>query len=127
MSWPLLSLREWQRRPLRMSITTMGVALAVAALWSLLAFAHGYQTGLRNDLDKLGAHIIVVPKGCPYDAASLALHGASWPCYLQAAYLQEVRGTRRAGVAGAVWARRGLPPGWRGRARAGRVISRPGA
>jgi hypothetical protein len=93
MTWTLLSLREWQRRPLRMSITTMGVALAVAALWSLLAFAHGYQPGLRNDLDKLGAHIIVVPKGCPYDAASLALHGASWPCYLKAEYLKEVRGT----------------------------------
>jgi ABC-type lipoprotein release transport system permease subunit len=99
MTWTLLSLREWQRRPLRMSITTMGVALAVAALWSLLAFAHGYQTGLRNDLDKLGAHIIVVPKGCPYDAASLALHGASWPCYLKAEYLKEVRGTHGIAVA----------------------------
>jgi putative ABC transport system permease protein len=34
-----------------------------------------------------------VPKGCPYDAASIALHGASWPCYLKSEYLQEVRTT----------------------------------
>jgi putative ABC transport system permease protein len=42
-------------------------------------------------LDRLGAHILVVPKGCPYDAASLALHGANWPCHLKASYLDEVR------------------------------------
>src|SRR5262249_4384281 len=38
-----------------------------------------------------GAHILVVPKGCPYDAASMALHGASWPCYLKESYLAQVR------------------------------------
>src|SRR5205823_5829794 len=41
--------------------------------------------------DRLGAHLLVVPKGCPYDAASMALHGANWPCYLKDRYLQEVR------------------------------------
>jgi putative ABC transport system permease protein len=35
--------------------------------------------------------VLVVPKGCPYDAASIALHGANWPCYLKAEYLKEVR------------------------------------
>ena len=90
MIW-LLSLREWQRRPLRMSISTLGVALAVAALWSLLAFGRGYRDGVQDELDHLGAHVLLVPKGCPYDATSLALHGASWPCYLKAAYLSQVR------------------------------------
>jgi putative ABC transport system permease protein len=46
---------------------------------------------MRRELDRLGAHILVVPKGCPYDAASIALHGASWPCYLKERYLAEVR------------------------------------
>jgi len=45
----------------------------------------------------LGAHVLVVPKGCPYDAASMALHGANWPCYLKQSYLEEVRAV--AGVA----------------------------
>jgi len=84
-------MKEWRRRPLRTGVTSAGVAIATAALFSLLAFQHGYQTGMRGELERLGAHILVVPKGCPYDAASMALHGASWPCFLKQAYLKEVR------------------------------------
>lgn len=91
MTWIQLSIKEWQRRPLRTGVTAAGVAIAVAALFSLLAFQRGYHQGLRNELDRLGAHVLVVPKGCPYDAASVALHGASWPCYLKERYLGEVR------------------------------------
>src|SRR5499427_4129043 len=90
MTWFQLSLKEWQRRPLRTSVTAAGVAIATAALFSLLAFQHGYRQGVHQELDRLGAHILVVPKGCPYDAASMALHGASWPCYLKQSYLDEV-------------------------------------
>jgi putative ABC transport system permease protein len=93
MTWVTLSFREWQRRPLRTAITVLGVAISTAALFSLLSFQRGYREGIHRELDRLGAHILVVPKGCPYDAASIALHGASWPCYLQAAYLDEVRAT----------------------------------
>ncbi|MHB8523111.1 MAG: ABC transporter permease, partial [Limisphaerales bacterium] len=84
MTWLALSLKDWQRRPLRNGVTAAGVAIAVAALFSLLAFQRGYQDGLAHELDRLGAQVLVVPKGCPYDAASIALHGASWPCYLKA-------------------------------------------
>jgi putative ABC transport system permease protein len=91
MTWLALSLKDWQRRPLRTGVTAAGVAIAVAALFSLLAFQRGYREGLRRELDRLGAHVLVVPKGCPYDAASIALHGASWPCYLKERYLAEVR------------------------------------
>ena len=59
------------------------MALAVAAFFSIVSFQRGYQRGLRLELDRLGAHLLVVPKGCPYDAASMALHGANWPCYLK--------------------------------------------
>lgn len=99
MTWLGLSLKEWQRRPLRTAITAAGTAIAVAALFSLLAFQRGYQGGLRKELDELGAHILLVPKGCPYDAASMALHGAAWPCYLKEAYLQEVLGVSAVGAA----------------------------
>src|SRR5215472_5149756 len=91
MTWFELSLKEWQRRLLRTSVTAAGVAIATAALFSLLAFQHGYREGVHQELDRLGAHILVVPKGCPYDAASMALHGASWPCFLKQEYLSEVR------------------------------------
>src|SRR5579864_1159165 len=91
MTWIELSLKEWRRRPLRTSLTTAGVAIATAALFSLLAFQRGYRDGVRQELDRLGAHVLLAPKGCPYDAASMALHGASWPCYLKQSYLKEVR------------------------------------
>src|SRR5437764_6581269 len=73
MNWLALSSNEWRRRPLRTGITTAGVAIAVAAMFSLLAFHDGYRDGVRHEIDRLGAHILVVPKGCPYDAASIAL------------------------------------------------------
>jgi len=76
---------------MRTAVTAAGVAIAVAAMFSLLAFHQGYREGMSHELDRLGAHVLVVPKGCPYDAASMALHGATWPCYLSASYLQEVR------------------------------------
>src|SRR2546423_1937305 len=91
MDWMRLSSKEWRRRPLRTAVTVAGVAIATAALFSLLAFQSGYREGVGHELDRLGAHILVVPKGCPYDAASIALHGASWPCYLKARYVEEIR------------------------------------
>ena len=88
-----LSTKEWRRRPLRSIVTAAGVAIAVAALFGLLAFHDGYRAGVQHEIDRLGAHVLVVPKGCPYDAASIALHGASWPCYLKSNYLAEVSAT----------------------------------
>ncbi len=91
MTWAGLSSKEWCRRPLRSGIAAAGVALGTAALFSLLCFEAGYRAGVRRELDGLGAHVLLVPKGCPYDAASMALHGASWPCYLKQEYLTDVR------------------------------------
>src|SRR5262245_47293865 len=90
MTWFKLALSGLWRRPLRSSLTAAGVAIAIAAAFCLLAFQHGYRASLWRELDRLGAHILVVPKGCPYDAVSLALHGANWPCHLKASYLAEV-------------------------------------
>jgi putative ABC transport system permease protein len=89
-NWLALSMNEWRRRPLRNGATAAGIAIAVAAMFSLLAFHDGYRNGIRSEINRLGAHVLVVPKGCPYDAASIALHGANWPCYLKSDYLKEV-------------------------------------
>ncbi|MBI5386460.1 MAG: ABC transporter permease [Verrucomicrobia bacterium] len=91
MTWLRLAFKEWRRRPVRTGVTAAGVAIAVAALFSLLAFLRGYGQGVRREVERLGAHVLVAPKGCPYDAASLALHGASWPCYLKMRFLDEIR------------------------------------
>lgn len=93
MHWLKLALQNSVRRKLRTFVTLSGVAIAVAALFSLLAFQRGYQTGMQTELERLGAHILVTPKGCPYDAASIALHGATWPCYLKEEYVKSVAQT----------------------------------
>jgi putative ABC transport system permease protein len=91
------------RRKLRSVVTAIGVAVAVAALFSVLSFQRGYEEGIRGELERLGAHVLVVPKGCPYDAASIALHGASWPCYLKADYLKTVQDTPHVATAAPVF------------------------
>jgi putative ABC transport system permease protein len=90
------------RRWMRTLVTASGVAVATAAVFSLLSFQRNYQAGLSKDLDRLGASILVVPKGCPYDAASLALRGASWPCYLKQSYVDGVARTPHVLVAAPV-------------------------
>ena len=99
MNWLALSAHEWLRRPLRTAVTAAGVAIGIAAMFSLLAFHDRYGEAMRKEIDQIGAHVLVVPKGCPYDATSIALHGANWPCYLKASYFAEVSHTP--GVAGA--------------------------
>jgi putative ABC transport system permease protein len=88
-----LALKNLSRRPLRTTLTVSGVALAVAVLYSLWSFQNGYQARLKDELASLGAHILVVPKGCPYEAASIAIHGANWPRYLREADLPALAAT----------------------------------
>jgi putative ABC transport system permease protein len=91
----------WQKK-IRTLVTVLGLAVATGTLFSMLAFQRGYKRGLERELYQLGAHVLVVPKGCPYDAASLALHGANWPCYLKEAYLSQVAQTPGVAVAAPV-------------------------
>ncbi|HPT99190.1 MAG TPA: ABC transporter permease, partial [Armatimonadota bacterium] len=71
MVWFRLALKNLLRRPVRTTLTVAGIAVAIAVLYSLLEFQRGYERGLREDLNALGAHIMVVPKGCPYEASTI--------------------------------------------------------
>ena len=99
LGWNRLAAAEWRRRPWRSGLMALAVAVSVAMVSLLSGFQRGYRMGLQGELDRLGAHILVVPKGCPYDAASIALHGANWPCYLREEYLREVRAVPQVGTA----------------------------
>ena len=97
-----LVLGNLRNKAARTIITLLGLALATGTMFSLLAFRRGYERGLQDELARLGAEILVVPKGCPYDAASLALHGANWPCYLKENYLAQVAQTPGVAIAAPV-------------------------
>jgi putative ABC transport system permease protein len=68
-----LVLHNLLRRPLRHGLTLAGVALAVAVLVCITAFGNGYRQTLRGELDRAGLQIMLVPTGCPYDAAARVL------------------------------------------------------
>lgn len=87
----VFALRNLQRRKVRTILTIAGVALAVAVLFSLLAFQAGYEQELTKEVDSLGIHMLAVPKGCPYEAASLIMHGGVIPKYLNESDLNLVK------------------------------------
>ncbi len=70
-----LALRNLSRRTLRTALTLFGVSISIMTLASLLAFGQGYQRGLRRELDGMGIQMMLVPLGCPYDAAARVLKG----------------------------------------------------
>ena len=91
MIWFSLAFKNLIRRKTRSILTVLGVAIAIAVLYSLFQFQQGYQSRLKGELGALGAHIMVVPKGCPYEAATIALHGGKWPRYMDESLLAKVK------------------------------------
>lgn len=91
MQWFVLGFKNLARRPTRTILTVLGVAIAIAVLYSLFEFQRGYQSQLKGELGALGAHVMVVPKGCPYEAATIALHGGKWPRYMEEGLLDQVK------------------------------------
>jgi putative ABC transport system permease protein len=91
MIWFKLAFKNLIRRKTRSILTVLGVAIAIAVLYSLFEFQQGYQSQLKGELGALGAHVLVVPKGCPYEAATIALHGGKWPRYMDESLLDKVK------------------------------------
>ena len=71
----LLALRNLWRRPLRHVLALIGIAVSVATLACLGAFGQGYRAALQSELDGMGMQMMLVPLGCPYDAAARVLKG----------------------------------------------------
>ncbi|MGD9495999.1 MAG: ABC transporter permease [Armatimonadota bacterium] len=44
-------------------------------------------------MSSYGAHIMIVPRGCPYEAATIVLHGGKWPRYMEQSWYDIVRRT----------------------------------
>ncbi|WP_181391778.1 ABC transporter permease [Methanospirillum lacunae] len=78
---------------MRTLLTIVGVAIAIAVLYSLLSFNAGYERQLSGEMNSLGVSLLAVPKGCPYEAASLVMHGGVIPKYLNESNLQTIRKT----------------------------------
>jgi len=70
------------RKRARSVLTLLGIALAAWVLVSLFGFNNGYEASLNRDIDNLGFQMLVVAKGCPYEAATLMLKGGTGLKYM---------------------------------------------
>lgn len=86
-----LAIRNLLRRPLRHSLVVGGLACSLALLVCLSGFARGYQRLLQVELERSGMQLMVVPLGCPYDAAARVVKGHALDNTLPAAALDAVR------------------------------------
>src|SRR5438445_12778576 len=98
----LLAFRNLTRRPLRTSLTLAGLAVAVGLLASLLAMARGYEQGLGRELDAMGVQMMLVPLGCPYDAAARVIKAKTLDSSLPAGAVSAARRDPAVAVAGPV-------------------------
>lgn len=70
-----LAWRDLLRRPGRHGLAVAGIAIAMAVLAALSAFGSGYRQALGTELERMGMQMMLVPLGCPYDAAARVLKG----------------------------------------------------
>jgi len=77
-----LALRNLSQQKIRTGLTLLSISAAVAVLYTLLSFNQGYASSLKQQLQQMGVHALVVPPGCPFEAASLLIKGGTPPSYL---------------------------------------------
>ncbi len=83
MAFLWLGLRGLLRYKLRTALTAGGVGLSVALLVSLQGFNTGYARALDKNVDRIGYHVLVTAKGCPYEAATVMLKGGTGLRYIR--------------------------------------------
>lgn len=71
-----------RRRKIRTVLSILGIAVAATALFSLISLKRGYEAGMREELDNMGAQVVAVAKGCPYEAIAVIMIGGQVPATL---------------------------------------------
>lgn len=86
-----LAAKNLRRRPVRTALTVAGVALAVTVAVSLGGFMLGYRGAIEKSIDMLGFQVMIMAKGCPYEAATMMLKGGTGLLYLPADTYDKVK------------------------------------
>ncbi|MBI3564425.1 MAG: ABC transporter permease [Elusimicrobia bacterium] len=77
-----LGVKNLRRRLVRTALTVAGVALAVAVAVSLGGFMLGYRGAIDKSINMLGFQVMIMAKGCPYEAATMMMKGGTGLLYL---------------------------------------------
>jgi len=86
-----VAVKNLLRRRMRTGLTLLGIAIGIAMLFSFMSFNKGYQASLRKDLNNMGAHMLAIAKGCPYEATAMILHGGEIKDYLTIEDVEKIR------------------------------------
>lgn len=78
------------RKKSRTFLTLAGIMLSSWVLVSLLGFNRGYETALNRDIDNMGYQIMVMAKGCPYEAATMMLQGGAGLRYIEQSVMDSI-------------------------------------
>lgn len=87
----VLAIKNLRRRPVRTALTVAGVALAVTVAVSLGGFMLGYRGAIDKSINMLGYQVMIMAKGCPYEAATMMLKGGTGLLYLPGDIYQQVK------------------------------------
>jgi putative ABC transport system permease protein len=83
--------KNLRRRLVRTGLTVAGVALAVAVAVSLGGFMLGYRGAIDKSIQMLGFQVMIMAKGCPYEAATMMLKGGTGLLYLPSDTYEKVQ------------------------------------
>jgi putative ABC transport system permease protein len=86
-----LAIKNLRRRPVRTTLTVAGVALAVTVAVSLGGFMMGYSGAIDKSINMLGFQVMIMAKGCPYEAATMMLKGGTGLLYLPGDTYEKVK------------------------------------
>ena len=78
------------RKKIRSLLTLVGIALSSWVLISLLGFNQGYEASLNKDIDNMGFQLMIMAKGCPYEAATLMLKGGTGLRYMDESIMKDI-------------------------------------
>jgi len=72
-------------------MTCLAVALAVSLFLGAMGLHDGYAAALSHSIDRMGFHVLVTAKGCPYETATLVLRGGDIPMYVDESLVEMLR------------------------------------
>ena len=78
------------RKKARSLLTIIGIALSSWVLVSLLGFNQGYESALNKDIDNMGFQLMIMAKGCPYEAATMMLRGGTGLRYMKESIMEDI-------------------------------------
>ncbi len=97
MSWIILA--NAKKRKARIAMTIAGIAIGVATLFALLALSAGIERALDREISAIGANILLLPEGCPYELTLALMQGTDAFEHIPADTLPAIRAVDNVDVA----------------------------